>query len=773
MAASRGHEPLRDRPVQDTVRPPETAPTQPEDPAAQRAPSAPSEAALPHALKARMPGPVRTAVIGAGFIADFHLDILKELPETEPVCVVDTNLDRARAAAKRHGIPHAIDELARLKEIGVEVAHVLVPPDLHKRIVDEILDLGIGVFVEKPFVLDSEEGAELEAKARRLGLPLAINHNNLFHPAFTRMMEEVRAGRIGKVEHVQVTLSVPLMQLDAGDFAHWMFRAPRNIIFEQAVHPLCQVHALIGKVRSTTTSLLSTRELHPGQMFHDRWSISAEGEHGTAQVYLAFGQGFTRNTVQVIGSDGSLEVDLFHDTLAGERKTLWLDFWNSFLASRRRGGALRRDGWRVLFYWMRFTLGLGRREDAFFVGMRESVLAFHRSLIEHAAPPVGAGDATEVLRWCEAVAEGIPGESEAPPPVTIPEPGSPRAGEVAVFGAAGFIGRRVVTQLREAGLPVTAIVRRTHALPPEILDHVGGDQTSRVRVVRANLEDEASLGSALQGVHTMLHLATGGGDTWEAVERSMVQGTRAVAIACLENDIKRLVYVSSIAALYTAADGGPGAIEDDEPLDAEPGRRPLYSRGKIAAERALRELSIVHGLPVTIVRPGVVVGQGTPMQHSGFGLWVRDNHCVGWGAGENEIPLVWVDDVADAMVRLTQHEGSDLDGKALNLCARVPLNAREIVDELRSTTGRDLCFHPRSLGLSQTMEIGKWLVKLAGRRPGLEFPSWRDLKARALDRPFSSRTAREVLGWQPVEDKEEFLERAIRIYGDAPGERSS
>jgi len=717
------------------------------------------------AFSARLPGPVRTAVVGAGFIADFHLDILRELPETEAVAIVDTNLDRARAAADKHGVPHAIDDIARLKEIGVEIAHVLVPPDLHGRIVRELLELGIGVFVEKPFVLDSGEAAELEQLAHRLGLPLAINHNNLFHPAFARLMEQVRAGRIGRVEHAQVTLSVPLMQLDAGDFAHWMFRAPRNIVFEQAVHPLCQVHALVGRVKRVETTLLSTRELNPGQVFHDRWSISAEGERGTAQVYLAFGQGFTRNTVQVLGSDGSLEADLFHDTLSGETKSLWLDFWNSFAVTRRRGGMLRRDGWRVLFNYLRFTLGLGRRQDAFFVGMRESIAAFHHALVRHEETPVGARDGVEVLQWCEAVAEGVPGADDAPAGVEIPQPGPARANEVAVFGAAGFIGRRVVAMLREQGLPITAIVRRTHSLPPEILDYVQAERTQRVRVVHASLEDEAALSSALAGVTTMIHLATGGGDTWEAVERSMVQGTRAVAIACLENDVKRLVYVSSIAALYTSADGGQGPMEDDEPVDPEPNGRPLYSRGKIAAERALRELFIVHGLPVTIVRPGVVVGEGTPMQHSGYGLWVRDNQCVGWGPGDNELPLVWVDDVADALVKLARHEGSDLDGKALNLCARVPLTAHEIVDELRKVTGRDLCFHPRSLSLSQTMEVGKWLVKLAGRRAGLEFPSWRDLKARALTRPFTSRTARDVLGWKPVEEREAFLDRTVRIYG--------
>jgi hypothetical protein len=62
------------------------------------------------------------------------------------------------------------------------------------------------------------------------------------------------------------------------------------------------------------------------------------------------------------------------------------------------------------------------------------------------------------------------------------------------------------------------------------------------------------------------------------------------------------------------------------------------------------------------------------------------------------------------------------------------------------------------------MEIGKWLVKKAGGRRDAEFPSWRDLKSRSLAPAVPSRRAREVLGWRPVEDREAFLDRAIRVH---------
>ncbi len=703
--------------------------------------------------------PARVAVVGAGFIADFHLSVLAGIEGITLVAVCDRDRSRAESLAQRYGIAHAVERVDELARLGVTVAHLCVPPDLHRSLAQELLESGIGIFVEKPFVLASSQARQLAELARERALPIGVNHNNLHHPAFVRLRERVAAGEIGRVEHVQVTLSVPLMQLDAGDFGHWMFREPHNIVFEQAVHPLCQVHALIGRVQSATTTLLGSRELHPGQVFHDRWSIAARAERGTAQVYLAFGQGFTRSTLQVLGSDGALEADLFHNQLAGETKTYWLDFWNSFLAGWKRGGALRTDARRVLLDYLKFTLGLSRREDAFYVGMRESIRSFHDALSKGTPLPTDATAAAEVLEWCEATLRGVPNLSA--PKFTPPTPRATRPGEVVVLGGTGFLGTRVLAKLHERGLPSTALVRRMHALAPGIQATA---RTGELRLVPGSLEDPASLEHALQGADIVLHLATGGGDTWEKVERAMVQGTIAAAEAALKHRVRRFVYVSSIAALYTGHDCGVREIEDNVELDPRPELRPLYSRGKIAAEAALMRLWKERGLPLTIVRPGVVLGAGTPLQHSGFGLWARDNHCIGWGNGDTPLPLVWVDDVADALVLLASYDKRDLDGRALNLCARPSLTAADMVAELRRATGRDLHFHPRALLVSQLMEIGKWMVKIAGRRPGVEFPSWRDVKARALAVPFTSRTARQVLGWEPVEEREALLERTVRVY---------
>ena len=155
----------------------------------------------------------------------------------------------------------------------------------------------------------------------------------------------------------------------------------------------------------------------------------------------------------------------------------------------------------------------------------------------------------------------------------------------------------------------------------------------------------------------------------------MVQGTVRVAEACLEHGVERLVYVSSTAALYLGAT--PGRCSDDVP-PTRAAERALYARGKTEAEQALLALHASAACRSTSCARPSWSAPARRCSTPGSGLWVRDNHCVGWGARRRPVPLVQVDDVADALARLAGFEGATLDGRALNLAAKTSLGAAEV-----------------------------------------------------------------------------------------------
>jgi hypothetical protein len=84
-----------------------------------------------------------------------------------------------------------------------------------------------------------------------------------------------------------------------------------------------------------------------------------------------------------------------------------------------------------------------------------------------------------------------------------------------------------------------------------------------------------------------------------------------------------------------------------------------------------------------------------------------------------------------------------------------------MIGAIAERTGRPIVFHRQALWKSQTIEIAKWVIKKAIRRPGAVFPSARDLRSRAMRARFDCARAKSVLGWQPENDRARFLERAL------------
>jgi nucleoside-diphosphate-sugar epimerase len=320
-----------------------------------------------------------------------------------------------------------------------------------------------------------------------------------------------------------------------------------------------------------------------------------------------------------------------------------------------------------------------------------------------------------------------------------------------VLGGTGFLGRRCVQRLRERGVPVTLVVRKPQTLPAGLRD-------GSVRLVVGDAADAGVLATTFAGAARVLHLATAAGDDPKSVARAMAAAVAAAGAQALAAKVERFVYCSSTAALWL---GDPGRIDGGSGPDPRPEERAGYARGKIAAEQELTRLR-AQGLPLSIVRPAIVVGHDGIAEHSGVGLWVRDNHCVGWGRGRLPLPFVLADDCADALVQSLFATAAT--GRDYNLAGDVRLTARDYVETMASRTGRDYHFHPMPLWWMWLQEVGKYVVKALARRPR-EWPAFRDFASRSFRTELDCSDAKRDLGWQPETDRARFL---AAIFDGAP-----
>lgn len=340
----------------------------------------------------------RICLIGAGAIARTHAEALASL-RRRIVAVVDPDI---RAACRLTAAPAFATVEAALAAGGFDRAHVLVPPPVHAAVAAPLLAAGIHVLLEKPLATSSAECAAL-LEAPRQGARLGVNQNFVHHPAFVRLRRTVEAGALGPPRFVACIYNVPLRQLQARQFGHWMFRAPGNILLEQAVHPLSQLLALAGPVRRLHALAGAAAEIAPGVAFCGDATVLLEGARLPAQLRFAVGQSFPFWQVTVVCDDGVITADILANRVGTQARTRWLEPVDALLSGLATAGGLARDSLANAAGYAAATLRLTGRNDPFFRSMRAGIAAFHDALDRGEAPAPDGSFGAELVALCEAI----------------------------------------------------------------------------------------------------------------------------------------------------------------------------------------------------------------------------------------------------------------------------------------------------------------------------------------------------------------------------------
>src|ERR1700680_355978 len=115
---------------------------------------------------------------------------------------------------------------------------------------------------------------------------------------------------------------------------------------------------------------------------------------------------------------------------------------------------------------------------------------------------------------------------------------------VTVFGGTGFLGRRVVRQLRYREFPVRIASRH-----PDRGHRLFGPDDPQLQSVQANIHDERSVAEALAGAYGVVNAVSlyveHGRETFHFAH---VESARRVAAQALRAGVDRLIHISGIGA---------------------------------------------------------------------------------------------------------------------------------------------------------------------------------------------------------------------------------
>lgn len=227
---------------------------------------------------------------------------------------------------------------------------------------------------------------------------------------------------------------------------------------------------------------------------------------------------------------------------------------------------------------------------------------------------------------------------------------------VLVTGGTGLVGSHLIYALVSQGEKVRAIYRKTSNR--NILKKVIGYYTTdpeklygAVEWIECDIRDYDRLAVVIKEVKVVYHCAavvsfeTGVKDY---IIKNNVQGTANVVRACIENNIEKLCYVSSIGAL-----GSPGTdfIVNETNNWNEAVYHSVYSISKHLSEEEVWK-GINKGLCAVIVNPSVILGPGDWSRGSSLFFSVVDRGMLFFTEGITG--YVDVNDVVKAMITLTK-----------------------------------------------------------------------------------------------------------------------
>jgi nucleoside-diphosphate-sugar epimerase len=232
--------------------------------------------------------------------------------------------------------------------------------------------------------------------------------------------------------------------------------------------------------------------------------------------------------------------------------------------------------------------------------------------------------------------------------------------KVLVTGGAGYVGQVLVPKLLDSGYSVVVY--------DNMLFGEGGPYSDpNVCSIKGDIRDIPHLSSALEGVHTVIHLACISNDPSYELDPSLSKTINfdcfdPLVSACKDAGVRRFIFAST-SSVYGVSDAPD--VTEEHPLI------PLtdYNKYKGLCEPVLLQYQSPDFTTV-IIRPATVCGY-SPRMRFDLSVNILTNHAVNRGVitvfgGEQQRPNIHIEDITDLYVELMETPEDKIAGEIFN-----------------------------------------------------------------------------------------------------------
>ncbi len=249
-------------------------------------------------------------MIGLGKMGLSHHAIVNAHPGVKVVAACDTTSYLTDVLTKYTGLKCYADLDRMLAGEQLDAVVVSTPSKLHAAMVEKVLQRGLHVFCEKPFVLDVADGERLVALAEERGLVNQVGYHYRFVGAFREAARVVASGALGQVHHVRAEAYGPVVLRPKGGTWRSAKSEGGGALYDYACHAIDLLNFMVGApeaVDGVVLNSLFSRDVEDEVYCSLRYPGGASGQLAVNWSDESFRKMSTK--VSIWGSNGRISAD--------------------------------------------------------------------------------------------------------------------------------------------------------------------------------------------------------------------------------------------------------------------------------------------------------------------------------------------------------------------------------------------------------------------------------------------------------------------------------
>jgi 2-alkyl-3-oxoalkanoate reductase len=701
---------------------------------------------------------LRVAIVGCGQFSRAHVSALQDIQGLGIVGTCDRDRWRAEDLAHAAKTAHPYSDLSEMIDNEhPQVVHILTPPTSHANLAIQAMQAGCHVLVEKPMALSVQEADDMIAAAKENGVKLGTNHNYLYNPCILKARQLVEHGDIGEVVFVEGYYGISEA---GGSYAsitgrsHWAWRLPGNAFTNFLPHLIYLQFAFLDgdvSVAGVTLGRGEQPDDPPTEL-----SVLLQGCRASGTMIVSMRTKPYAKFIDIYGTRGIIHADLATEVCTLHKVWRAPGMVSKVLFNFEESAQLATE---TFANTAKVGLGVMKKNP----GLYGHLKAFYSALQSGKELPVPGEDGRKMIEIMQATWERAPelvSKSEAiqaKTSIVSPQTEAERRfseagiqGKVLVTGATGFLGYHLVETLARCGVHARALVRDQGRVSQKIQE--------QAEIVCGDLRDPASIEAAMRDVTIVYHCAavTNNNISWKTHFETNVQGTENVLKAAQKTGVKQVVHMSSVIVYGLSNPDHNDSINEDSPYASKPDQWAYYMRSKMEADQLAKKYIDEFGLPVTVLRLGILYGPGGD-RAVGRGLLQLGSLKFIIGSGKNRLPYTYIRNVVDSV--LLASITPEAIGQIYNIVDGTQVKVRDLMKKNMKITGERAIL----ISVPSPLLLGgcSFLEWRAGKNADRIPPKLSSYVINSVCRnlTYDVTKAKEQLGWQSPVTLEEALKK--------------